>query len=105
MCDYDAKTDKYSPDRMDALVWGFTELMTEAIAGEGWLAHAAAEAAKATKKPDKTTGPTVRVKSPQPFAQIQVQSGRNYTTDAVGFVDMAEEDAASAIAARWTKVD
>ncbi len=30
MCDYDPKTAKYSPDRMDSLVWGFTELMTEA---------------------------------------------------------------------------
>ncbi len=29
MCDYDPKTSKYSPDRMDSLVWGFTELMTE----------------------------------------------------------------------------
>jgi phage terminase large subunit-like protein len=32
MCDYDPKTSKYSPDRMDALVWGFTELMTKHIA-------------------------------------------------------------------------
>jgi len=29
MCDYDPKTSKYSPDRMDSMVWGFTELMTE----------------------------------------------------------------------------
>jgi len=29
MCEYDPKTSKYSPDRMDSLVWGFTELMTE----------------------------------------------------------------------------
>jgi predicted phage terminase large subunit-like protein len=29
MCDYDAKTAKYSPDRMDALVWALSELMTE----------------------------------------------------------------------------
>lgn len=29
MCEYDPKTSKFSPDRMDALVWGFTELMTE----------------------------------------------------------------------------
>lgn len=28
MCEYDPKTSKYSPDRMDSLVWGFTELMT-----------------------------------------------------------------------------
>lgn len=26
MCEYDPKTAKYSPDRMDALVWAFTEL-------------------------------------------------------------------------------
>jgi phage terminase large subunit-like protein len=31
MCDYDAKTMKYSPDRMDALVWAFTELMTKPV--------------------------------------------------------------------------
>lgn len=33
MCDYDPKTAKYSPDRMDALVWGFTELMVEGPGG------------------------------------------------------------------------
>jgi phage terminase large subunit-like protein len=32
MCDYDPKTSKFSPDRMDALVWAFTDLM---IAGPG----------------------------------------------------------------------
>lgn len=31
MCEYDAKTAKFSPDRMDALVWGFTELMTQQL--------------------------------------------------------------------------
>lgn len=39
MCDYDAKTTKYSPDRMDALVWAFTELMTEASVGDNILAY------------------------------------------------------------------
>ena len=39
MCDYDAKTTKYSPDRMDGLVWAFTELMTEAAVGENILAY------------------------------------------------------------------
>jgi phage terminase large subunit-like protein len=37
MCDYDPKTADYSPDRMDALVWGFTELMTELSVGENVL--------------------------------------------------------------------
>jgi len=57
MCDYDAKTDKYSPDRMDALVWGFTELMTEAIAGEGWLGFIEAQAAEAQKAAEKAKQP------------------------------------------------
>lgn len=35
MCDYDPKTSKFSPDRMDALVWGFTELMVDEP-GEVW---------------------------------------------------------------------
>jgi phage terminase large subunit-like protein len=39
MCDYDAKTTRYSPDRMDALVWAFTELMTEASVGDNILAY------------------------------------------------------------------
>jgi phage terminase large subunit-like protein len=29
MCDYDPRTAKFSPDRMDALVWGFTELLIQ----------------------------------------------------------------------------
>jgi hypothetical protein len=46
-CDYDPKLSKYSPDRMDALVWAFTELMTEEVAGEGWVAFMARQAAEA----------------------------------------------------------
>jgi phage terminase large subunit-like protein len=29
MCDYDPKTAKFSPDRMDALVWAATELLID----------------------------------------------------------------------------
>lgn len=31
MCDYDPKTAKFSPDRMDALVWGLTELLVKGV--------------------------------------------------------------------------
>jgi phage terminase large subunit-like protein len=37
LCDFDPLTSKYSPDRMDALVWGFTELMTEYSVGDSLL--------------------------------------------------------------------
>jgi phage terminase large subunit-like protein len=33
MCEYDPKTAKFSPDRMDALVWALTELMAEIDVG------------------------------------------------------------------------
>ena len=33
--DFDRKASGYSPDRVDALVWAFTELLVEPIAGEG----------------------------------------------------------------------
>ncbi len=49
------KTAKYSPDRMDALVWGFTELMTEELAGAGWMQFFEQQAAEAAKANGKTT--------------------------------------------------
>lgn len=33
MCEYDPKTSRFSPDRMDALVWGFTELLIDGPGG------------------------------------------------------------------------
>jgi hypothetical protein len=47
VCDDDPKLSKYSPDRMDGLVWAFTELMTEEVAGNGWVAHYARQADEA----------------------------------------------------------
>lgn len=44
MCDYDPKTAKYSPDRMDSLVWGLTELMAEVSVGDVALEIMAARA-------------------------------------------------------------
>jgi phage terminase large subunit-like protein len=38
-CEYDPKTAKFSPDHMDALVWAFTELMTDVSVGENLLAY------------------------------------------------------------------
>lgn len=54
MCEYDPKTAKFSPDRMDAAVWGLTDLMVEPVAGEAYLdfyaqqAKAASEATQAS---------------------------------------------------------
>ena len=56
--DFDRKTAGFSPDRVDALVWAFTDLLVERIAGEGIYelyrqraAKAAAEKAERERKP------------------------------------------------------
>jgi phage terminase large subunit-like protein len=45
--DFDSKTAGYSPDRVDALVWAFSDLLVEAAPFAGlmaWYAKTAAEA-------------------------------------------------------------
>ena len=56
--DFDRKTAGFSPDRVDALVWAFTDLLVERMAGEGIYelyrqraAKAAAEKAERERKP------------------------------------------------------
>ena len=56
--DFDRKTAGFSPDRVDALVWAFTDLLVERMAGEGMYelyrqrdAKAAAEKAERERKP------------------------------------------------------
>ena len=62
--DFDRKASGYSPDRVDALVWAFTELLVEPIAGEGIFelyrqqaAKAAAAKAERERKPAPTPQP------------------------------------------------
>jgi len=56
--DFDRKTAGFSPDRVDALMWAFTDLLVERMAGEGICelyrqraAKAAAEKAERERKP------------------------------------------------------
>lgn len=37
LCEYSPDIAKYSPDRLDALVWGFTELMLNKVSGAGLI--------------------------------------------------------------------
>ena len=56
--DFDRKTAGFSPDRVDALVWAFTDLLVERMSNEGIFeqyrqrdAKAAAEKAARERKP------------------------------------------------------
>ena len=54
--DIDRAAAGYSPDRVDALVWAFSELLVEQMEGEGIyeLARQRAEAAEQRRKPQPT---------------------------------------------------
>jgi hypothetical protein len=54
--DIDRAAAGYSPDRVDALVWAFSELLVERMKGEGMfeLARQQAEAAEQRRKPQPT---------------------------------------------------
>ena len=54
--DIDRAAAGYSPDRVDALVWAFSELLVEPMKGEGMfeLARQQAEAAEQRRRPQPT---------------------------------------------------
>ena len=62
--DFDRKTAGFSPDRVDALVWAFTDLLVEPMSNEGIYdlyrqraAKAAAEKAERERKPESPPQP------------------------------------------------
>ena len=59
--DIDRAAAGYSPDRVDALVWAFSELLVEPMKGEGiyQLYHQQAEAAAQPSKPQPQPAQTV----------------------------------------------
>jgi hypothetical protein len=65
----------YSPDRVDALVWAFSELLVEPMKGEGIfeLYHRYAEAAAQRDKPQPTK--TVYAKGSMEWLAEQKKSG------------------------------
>jgi hypothetical protein len=89
----------YSPDRMDALVWGFTELMIAAIAHEGLMDYYRQEA-NAVK--DRLYGNVAAIPSAtvslQPPSGINVAYGRDgtrYDLAADGLFHVKELDVSS----------
>lgn len=74
-CEYDQKTSKYSPDRMDALVWALTELMVEPLPGQGYidLYKQRADEARARKAgaPDAAPGEPQLGAPPSPVAKAK----------------------------------
>ncbi len=117
--DFDAKTAGFSPDRVDALVWGFTELMI-GPAADGWVTHFANLASQRIEEvgqPLPAREPVVivqgindvrpiapptsyRIVAPQPYMNLAPAQGIRYTSGPDGIIeDVRPEHLAALMAA------
>ena len=86
----------YSPDRMDAMVWGFTELMVGSIAHEGLMDYYRQEA-QAVADRLKGVNPalpaaSVSLKGPLGINTAYGMSGTKYLLDDKGLFQVKQED-------------
>ena len=98
----------YSPDRMDAMVWGFTELMVGSIAYEGLMDYYAQEAKAVAErlKGSNASLPaaSVSLKGPLGINTAYGMSGTKYLLDANGLFHVKEEDAKPLIEAGYKRI-
>lgn len=87
----------YSPDRMDALVWGFTELMVGSMKGEGLMdfyrqEHQAVQDRLSGKTPLLPNGGTVSLQGPEGINTAFGIAGDKYLLQTDGFFHVKEAD-------------
>jgi phage terminase large subunit-like protein len=86
----------YSPDRMDALVWGLTELMVGSISHEGLMDYyrqeAKAVADRLTGKAPALTGTLISLQAPQGINTAFGADGEKYMVDQDGLFHVREID-------------
>jgi len=99
-----------SPDRLDALVWAFTELMVGATAGSALIAYMRQAVAEIEERRDPAfgyafndapKGGKVRLIAPPGVSTIMVISGAMISPDQHGLVTLQESDAAALRAQGW----
>jgi hypothetical protein len=67
--DFDRKAAGFSPDRVDALVWGFSDLLVEQMSNEGYFEWARQKAASLKPKPPPPPEPIYAIGSQEYAAQ------------------------------------
>ena len=107
--DFDRNRAGYSPDRLDALVWAFTELMVDDAPGTGIIEFYRREveemrALAADDASEATRAPTIRLEAPGPVSTAYGLSGRCYSVDDRRQVVVTELDSKPLIAAGWRMV-
>ncbi len=79
-----------SPDRLDAMVWGITELMITVNHFDGWLDYMKAEAERANEAWQFGAEKMVKLKAPASVSHAQLWSGRHVVVPPDRIVTMAE---------------
>jgi phage terminase large subunit-like protein len=110
MCEYTPDGDMgYSPDRMDSMVWGFTELLVGGLAHEGLMdfmrqeARAVADrlAGKSYAMPDAV----VSLKGPAGINTTYGSEGVKYSLGDDGLFRIREKDVLPLLGAGYTRVE
>src|ERR1700733_1162226 len=91
-----------SPDRLDAMVWAFTELMLDRPGNTGFLEFYAAQAGAGLRI--EMSGRMIRVLAPPGVGAARLFSGRDVSVPADRIVEMTLEDAKPLFRGGWTRV-
>lgn len=88
----------YSPDRMDALVWGFTDLMVGSIKNEGLMDYYRQESQAVDYRlanPNEVlaSGGIISLKAPEGINTAYGMSGEKYLLNLKGYFEVKEDDA------------
>lgn len=97
MCEYTADGKMgYSPDRLDSLVWGLTELMVGQIANEGLMDYYRQESAAIADRLKgiviSNPGATISLQAPSGINTAFGNEGRKYLMDETGLFNVHEDD-------------
>ncbi len=99
--DFDPRRAGFSPDRVDALVWAFTDLMVQT--NTGLLDYYRNKAAKVEQARVHKSGTDVRLKAPYGITTVYGRNGGQHTVGNDGIVVVPVEDVPSMLAAGFTR--
>ena len=91
-----------SPDRLDAMVWAFTELMVDKPGSTGFFEFYAAQAGAGIRS--EVSERMIRMLAPPGMGAALLLSGRDVSVPADRIVEMTEEDAKPLYRWGWTRV-
>ena len=95
-----------SPDRLDAMVWAFTQLMVGAQ-NDGIIRFYVEDNARLRSEwsVGAAGGPRIRIEAPPGISCVQVKSGRSVAIPEYRIVELDDFDAKLLVAVGWRAID